>query len=62
MKTMLQVGLHSVDLMIAVIQTFISGHYVSENERRKFKVRTDRQLRLRELLQYHSSDSRLIVM
>jgi len=38
------------------------GHYISENERQKFKVRTDRQLRLRELLLYHSSDAKLVVM
>lgn len=38
------------------------GAVVTEEELENLKEKTDRQLRLRELLQKHSKDSTLVVM
>ncbi|EFX60760.1 hypothetical protein DAPPUDRAFT_70722, partial [Daphnia pulex] len=50
------------DSLIRPFRQSGEGNHIKERELETFQYRTDRYLRLRELLQDHSSDSNLVVM
>ena len=49
-------------IIVSVLKSLFIGPHITEGELEAYQYKTDRYLRLRELLLDHSSDSNLVVM